>query len=71
MYEWSKETMNKIVESNCLNHKDLCCVEIALRMYDIHNKMLNEAIDCGDKEYNFELTHTVVKGYKTNERDNK
>lgn len=56
MYDWSKDIVNKISEANCLPEKYIRVVEIALRMYEIHNDILNECIGLAiDDKY--ELQH--------------
>ena len=44
MYEWSKLLMEKIENAKCLNERDLRVVEVALRLYDIQEMILDEAI---------------------------
>lgn len=63
MFEWSKEICDKIAQSGCISDKDLQCVEMALRMYDINNAMLNESIGLvnqDDFDF-FELRYQVNK----------
>ena len=44
MYEWSKDIMKKIADSNCLKSNELAIVEIAVRMYDVWEMMTWDAI---------------------------
>ena len=55
MYEWSKSVIEKITKANCLDARDLRMVEIALRVHDVYNDILNECIDL-DKSNKYELT---------------
>lgn len=55
MYEWSKLLMEKIKNAKCLNERDLRAVEVALRLYDIQEMILDEAI--GLEDNGFELKH--------------
>lgn len=50
MFEWSKEIMKKIEDSNCLEEKELAGVEIALRMYDMYEQALDENLGLEEKE---------------------
>ena len=58
MYDWSKNIVNKISEANCLSEKDIRVVEIALRMYEIHNDILNECIGLTEDD-KYDLQHKM------------
>lgn len=63
MFEWSKEICENIAQSGCISNRDLQCVEIALRMYDINNAILNESIGITNRaDFDFfELRYQVNK----------
>lgn len=43
MYEFSKEIIEKINTAKCLTVKELRMTELALRMYEVNEDILNEA----------------------------
>lgn len=63
MFKWSKELCNKIKDANCLEPSELQMVEIALRLYECYEEILDENIGLDiriKKETNFfELEHAV------------
>lgn len=63
MFEWSKEVSDKIAESGCISDKDMQVVEMALRMYEIHEKILNESIGITDDNF-WELKYQIYKNRK-------
>ena len=58
MYNWSKEIINKIERANCLNIKELRMVEVALRMSEIHESIMNECIGVSEDNI-YELQHRM------------
>lgn len=56
MYEWSKKIVEKIEKANCLSPDEIRVVEIALRMQDIYEDLLDECIGVS-KENLYELQH--------------
>lgn len=58
MYEWSKEIIEKIDKANCLDIKELRMVEIALRMSEIHEGIMNECIGVSESNM-YELKHRM------------
>lgn len=58
MYEWSKEVVRKITEANCLNLKELRMVEIALRVSETHEYIMNECIGVSE-DNRYELQHRM------------
>lgn len=65
MFEWSKEVCNDIKEANCLSKSNLQTVEMALRLYECFEQILDECIglDIRTKEETnfFELEHAVYR----------
>ena len=71
MYEWSKNLTEKINKANCLPDADLRMVELALRLYEIHNDVLDECIGASNTN-NYELTHKIQhaqKGHDNHENE--
>lgn len=60
MFEWSKEICKKIKDSGCLEPRELQMVEIALRMNELQEKILNENLGI-DSDNMFELEHAIHK----------
>ena len=56
MYEWSKGIVEKIEKANCINPEEIRMVEIALRMQEIHEDILDECIGAS-KGNLYELQH--------------
>ena len=67
MFEWSKNLSDKIAESGCLDPKEMQSVELALRLLEIHDHVMNEAIGVEDKEYDnlFDLKYQILKNAKS------
>lgn len=57
MFSWSKEITKKISDSGCLTERELSLVEIALRMQDCHQGLLNECLGIDDGEKYFDLQY--------------
>lgn len=55
-YKWSKEIINKINNAKIFDENELCTIEIALRMYDVCNDILDESVGLS-KENKYELQH--------------
>ena len=66
MFEWSKKLSDKIAESGCLDPKEMQSVELSLRLLEIHDQVMNEAIGVEDKEYDnlFDLKYQILKNAK-------
>ena len=65
MFEWSKNLSDKIAESGCLDAKEMQSVEIALRLLDIHDHVMNEAIGADDGYGEiFDLKYQILKNAK-------
>lgn len=58
MFEWSKCVMEKIESSGCLDERNLRSVEIALRMYDMYERALDESLGLEEKSL-LELSHKI------------
>lgn len=56
MYEISKEIIEKISKANCLSDSELAIIEIALRINDIYDDILDEAIGLSS-ENKYELKY--------------
>lgn len=56
MYEWSKEIINKIKNTKIFNENELRTIEVALRMYDVCENILDESVGLSD-ENKYELQH--------------
>ena len=63
MFEWSKELCKKIADSNCLEPKEMQMVEIALRIYESYEIILNENLDLGDTNL-FKLEHSIHRNHR-------
>lgn len=62
MFEFSKNICDKIYKSNCLTLNELSQVEQALRLTEINDQMLYEAIGTFEKKDNiFDLIYTNMK----------
>ena len=69
MYEWSKEIVEKINKSNCLSENELRMVELSLRIYEVHNQILDECIGVATtNQYELQYRHTQ-KGIKSHENE--
>ena len=65
MCEWSKKLSDKIAESGCLDTKEMQSVEIALRLLDIHDHVMIEAIGADDGYGEiFDLKYQILKNAK-------
>lgn len=58
MFEWSKHIMEKIENSGCLDERNLRSVEIALRMYDMYERALDESLGLEETSF-LELSHKI------------
>ena len=57
MFEWSKYVMKKIENGESLDERELRQIEVALRMYDLYERALDECLGLEDRENIFQLTH--------------
>ena len=60
MYEWSKRVIKKIADANILDKNELAMTEIALRMSEMHEELMNECIGVSE-DSKYELEHVVIK----------
>lgn len=67
MFEWSKGICKKIKDSGCLEPRELQMIEIALRMNELHEKILNENLGI-DSDNMFELEYAIHKNATKNRR---
>ena len=58
MFSWSKDIMKKITDANCLTDRELSLVEIALRLQDCHQGLLNECLGIDNGQKFFDMQHT-------------
>ena len=61
MFEFSKELCNKIKTSDCLEPKELQIVEMALRMWESYEEILNENLGLDRKKDFFQLEYAIHK----------
>jgi hypothetical protein len=66
MYEWSKNIIKKIADANILDKNELAMTEVALRMSEIHEGLMNECIGVPDR-IDYELEHPAVPVIKKKE----
>ena len=65
MFEWSKNLSDKIAGSGCLDPKEMQSVELALRLLEIHDHVMNEAIGADDGYGEiFDLKYQILKNAK-------
>lgn len=50
MYEWSKGIVEKIINAECLTEQELRMTEIALRMYEVTEEILDEAVGLSSED---------------------
>lgn len=58
MFEWSKCMVEKIEKSGCLVEQEISQVEVALRLYDMYERALDECLDLEEKSL-LELKHRI------------
>lgn len=58
MFEWSKCIMEKVENSGCFDERELRSVEIALRLYDMYDRALDESLGLEEKSL-LELRHRI------------
>ena len=65
MFEWSKKLSDKIAGSGCLDAKEMQSVELALRLLEIHDRVMNESIGADDGYGEiFDLKYQILKNAK-------
>ena len=57
MFEWSKEICKKIKDADCLKFRELQKVEVALRLYELQEFILDEFTGVEDSDM-FELEYS-------------
>lgn len=58
MFEWSKDIVRKIEESGCVSKQELRSIEVALRLYDVYNRALDECLNLEEESF-LELEHRI------------
>ena len=58
MFEWSKDIVRKIEESGCVSKHELRSIEVALRLYDVYNRALDECLNLEEESF-LELEHRI------------
>ena len=70
MFEWSKNLSDKIAKSGCLDVKEMQSVELALRLLEIHDHVMNEAIGADDGYGEmFDLKYQVHKNARKRNKE--
>ena len=69
MFEWSKNLSDKIAGSGCLDPKEMQSVELALRLLEIHDRVMNEAIGADDGYGEiFDIKYQILKNAKSKQK---
>lgn len=65
MFDESNRILNKIIEANILDDKDIATIERGLKFQEMEDIMLNESLNLGGTDV-FQFKHQIYKNNKVN-----
>lgn len=65
MFDESNRILNKIIEANILDDKDIATIERGLKFQEMEDIMLNESLNLGNTDV-FQFKHQIYKNNKIN-----
>lgn len=65
MFDESNRILNKIIEANILDDKDIATIERGLKFQEMEDIMLNESLNLGNTDV-FQFKHQIYRNNKIN-----
>ena len=70
MFTETNRILNKIIEANILDDKDIATIERGLKFQEMEDIMLNESLNLGNTDV-FQFKHQIYKNDKSNKAEAK
>lgn len=70
MFEETNRILNKIIEANILDDKDIATIERGLKFQEMEDIMLNESLNLGNTDV-FQFKHQIYRNNKINKAEAK